>query len=137
MRFGLALILFLVLFAPRAGADTVSTPAYVNFLLDHFQTPDLAPGESGPFTFVFNNTYPWTMSNISLRLEVYRYREIDADLAVDASWPYLGPDFVDNASFNHHRMFDPVVPRNLSAGAPAGAVSCAMQLTVALFVIKK
>ena len=115
MRFALAAVVFLLLFVPHGSADTVSSPEYVNFLLDHFQTPDLAPGESGPFTFVFNNTYDWQMSNISLRLEMYRYREIDVDLAVDASWS--GPDFFEGTN-NYHRGVDPRVPRSLSAHGP-------------------
>jgi len=114
MRSGpvLALLLVLILLpaaAPPAAAHTVGSPAWVNFLLDHFLTPDLAPGESGPFQLTFTNTYPWTMSNVTLRLEVYRYLEIDVSLPVDASWRPNGPSFFDASGNDHGLAIEPPV----------------------------
>ena len=102
------LLLVLLLFPPTVGAHHIGSPRNVSFLLDHFLTPDLAPGERGPFTLTFRNTYPWNMTNVSLRLEVYRYREIDVDLPVLANWTG-GPDFVDDVGIDRGQSYEPVV----------------------------
>jgi len=113
MRSGPAIVLLLALLlpvgAPVARAHTVGSPAYVNFLLDHFLTPDLAPGESGPFRVTFTNTYPWNLSDVLLRFEVYRYREIDVSIPVDATWTRVGPSFVDEFGTDHGLAIEPAV----------------------------
>ena len=109
MRRGLAVLLFLIVLVPPAGAHTVGDPGWVNFLLDHFQTPDLAPGESGELSFTFNNTYPWRMLNPYLTLEIYEYREIDVARPVDANWSGPGPYFVDLAGARE-RFIHPPIP---------------------------
>lgn len=101
MHRALVALLPLLLLVPSAGAHTLGgsfsagSPAFVNFLLDGFTTPDLAPGEGGTIRFTLNNTYPWRMEAVVLQLEIYRYLEIDVDLAVDASWPHARPQFRD------------------------------------------
>lgn len=123
-----ALLLLLALLLPVAAPpsrahDFISSPAYVNFLLDHFLTPDLAPGESGPFRVTFTNAYsnPWTMSNVSLRFEIYRYLEIDVSLAVDASWRDDGPSFFDSSGTDHGLAIEPpVLGSNLTGTLPPG-----------------
>lgn len=114
MRSGPAILLLAVLLLPlapaaRAHPDPPWSPAYVNFLLDHFQTPDLAPGESGPFRVTVTNAYPWTMSSVSLRFEVYLYREIDVRVPVTGAWPHPGPSFVDEFGADHGLAIEPLV----------------------------
>ena len=111
MRRAIALlVLLLIVLAPAANGHTVGNPTYVNFLLDHFETPDLAPGESGPFRVTFTNTYPWDMANITLRFEVYLYREIDLDLAVDTAWRFDFPAFEDPGGTVHRLAYEPPIP---------------------------
>jgi hypothetical protein len=114
MRRAVSAVLLALLLGPAsvpvADAHTIGSPAYVNFLLDHFETPDLAPGERGGFRVVFTNPYPWNMSVITLRFEVYRYREIDVDLTVDAAWRRDGPSFVDEFGTDWGLGIEPTVP---------------------------
>ena len=113
MRSGPAIVLLVVLLlpvgVPVARAHTIGSPGYVNFLLDHFLTPDLAPGESGPFRVTFTNTYPWNLSDVLLRFEVYRYREIDVSIPVDATWTHEGPSFVDEFGADSGLAIEPAV----------------------------
>lgn len=81
--------------APPAAAHQIGYPGWTNFLLDRTEAPDLAPGESGTYSVVFNNSYPWNMTDIRLRFEVFRYRQLDLDEPVDpATWRGPGPSFV-------------------------------------------
>ncbi|HEV8594507.1 MAG TPA: hypothetical protein VGR51_03160 [Thermoplasmata archaeon] len=110
MHRGLIVFLLLMLVVPVAQAHTVGSPAYVNLLLQSFSTPDLAPGERGPFQVTVSNPYPWMMRNIALLFEVYRYREIDVDRPVNASsWAGPGPSFFDPAGFDHGLAYAPFV----------------------------
>ncbi|MEK6852111.1 MAG: hypothetical protein AABY30_06200 [Candidatus Thermoplasmatota archaeon] len=113
MRRALSVLLLALLLAPvaspAASAHTVGSPAYVNFLLDHFQTPDLAPGERGEFRVTFTNMYPWNMSDIRLRFEVYRYREIDVSIPVDVTWTHDGPSFFDEFGTDYGLAIEPPV----------------------------
>lgn len=118
MRPALPWLLLLVLVLPSAEGHDVGSPAYVNQLFPDFETPDLAPGESGPFRFNVTNPYPWTMQNIRLRLEVYRYREIDADLPVNGTWNHPGPSFFDPFGIDHGLAYEPPVPPIVSGGPP-------------------
>ncbi|HYS72227.1 MAG TPA: hypothetical protein VEM95_07370 [Thermoplasmata archaeon] len=107
-----ALFLLLLLVRPAGAAPPgIGYPGWVNAILDRFQTPELAPGESGRLSFVFTNPYPWVMTNITLHLEIYRYREIDLDLAVNSQWQ--GPVFVDDSGNLRGTSIDP--PVNASA----------------------
>jgi len=117
MRRALPFLVLLVLLAPTAGAHPIGSPADVNYLLDHFRTPDLAPGERGRLSLEFANPYPSLMTNIFLELQVYRYREIDVDLLVDGSWPGPGPDFVDDSGTNWYRTIQPLVAPSLNSSA--------------------
>jgi hypothetical protein len=76
----------------------VGSPGYIFHLLDHFQTPDLAPGESGVFRLFLNNTYPYQMRSVVLTLEIYRYADLDRTLPVDANWSFARPAFYDLTS---------------------------------------
>jgi len=117
MRRWVAVLLLTVLLAPSAGAHPIGSPAFVNLILAEFQTPDLAPGESGEFRLAATNPYPWSMRNIALRVEVYRYREIDVDRDVNAStWPGPGPSFFDSAGIDRGLGIEPLVP-DLPAGS--------------------
>lgn len=120
MHRGLAALLPLFLLTASAQAHPagdpfpVGNPRYVNFLLDGFATPDLAPGESGDMHFTFRNTYPWRMTNVSLMLEVYVYLEKDVELPVDAAtWPHDRPAFrdpLDSTGREHRLAFAPLIP---------------------------
>jgi len=113
MRRGWAALLLTLLVAsvavPTTRGHTIGDPGDVNFLLDHFSWPDLEPGETGTIRLTFTNTYPWNMSGVLLRFEIYRYVELDRDLAVNSTgWPGPGPDFVDSG-FNYGQGFAPPV----------------------------
>src|SRR5881628_1830113 len=101
MHRALAALLFLLLFAvnteahPLGGSFSVGHPGYVNFMMDHFQWPDLAPGGSGVIHFFLNNTYPYRMQSAVLRLEIYRYVDLDVSLPVDTNWTYARPSFYE------------------------------------------
>lgn len=116
MRRGFAVLLLLALVVPTTEAHTVGSPAYINGLLKDFETPDLAPGESGAFRFNLTNPYPWTMRNITLRFEVYRYREIDVDRPVDANWTHAGPSFFDPFGNDYGLAYSPPVPPLVPGG---------------------
>ncbi len=116
MHRGLALLLPLLLVAATARAHplgdfSVGNPAYVTSLLANFVTPDLAPGESGEFRFVFTNTYPWRMESIGLRLEIYLYRQANVAREVNGStWPYTRPAFVDSSGIDRGLAYEPLIP---------------------------
>jgi len=108
----LAALLPLLLFAPTVqahplgGSFSVGRPGYVNFLLDHFTWPDLAPGESGAITFFLNNTYPYRMRSIVVTLEIFRYADLDRTIPVDANWTFARPNFYDlTTGFEGNRSF--------------------------------
>ncbi len=110
-----AAVLLLILLAsaapPTGQAHRIGNPEWVSFLLDHAQTPDLAPGEGGTFSVVVNNTFPWPIKNISLTFEVYRYREVDVDLPVNTSaWTGPGPYFLQQSGDLDYAIEPPVPP---------------------------
>jgi len=88
---GLASLLALVALAPPAGAQDFGEVGKVNRLISVFETPQLAPGESGPFRFELNVTYAEPIANVTLTAEIYRYATIDESIPVDAAWPYAYP----------------------------------------------
>lgn len=101
MHRAIAALLPLLLLAPTVqahplgGSFSVGYPGYVNFLLDDFQWPDLAPGESGTIRFFLNNTYPYRMRSVVLTLEIFEFADLDRTLTVDANWTFARPNFYD------------------------------------------
>lgn len=98
-----ALLPFLLLVPTVQGHDlggsfSAGNPAYLFRLIDGFQRLDLAPGESGAIRFTLNNTYPYRMQSIVLRLEIYRFVDLDRTLPVDANWAFARPAFYDLAT---------------------------------------
>ncbi len=98
MMRALALLLALLLLlvpstAPARAAEDFGAVGVVNKLVNVTATPQLAPGESGDFVFVFHSTYPagMTMFNVSLNVSIYRYATVDASAPVDSSWTYPYP----------------------------------------------
>ncbi len=78
---------------PVRAAQDFGAVGVVNNLINVTSTPQLAPGQSGDFDFVFHSTYPagMTMYNVSLNVSIYRYATVDTSVAVDANWTYPYP----------------------------------------------
>lgn len=99
MRAVALLVAFLLLLAmpsaapARAAAQDFGAVGVVNNLINVTSTPQLAPGDSGPFDFQFRSSYPagMTMYNVSLNVSIYRYATVDASISVDGNWTYPYP----------------------------------------------
>lgn len=88
----LALLLTVVaLSPPPAAAGDFAEIGKVNKLVSILETPQLAPGESGPFRFVFNSTYTEPIENVRLNASIYQYATIEQSIPVDDNWPYAFP----------------------------------------------
>lgn len=87
----LVLLLFLTLLLPSGAADDPTSVESANTVLSDFTTPQLAPGESGDFSFVFTNPNENSMTNISLTMAIYMYKSPSEERLVDNSWstPYI------------------------------------------------
>lgn len=89
----LALLLALLSWPPSAAAEDFGAVGKVNNLINVFETPQLAPGESGVFRFELNSTYAEPIYNVTLSVGVYMYATIEEALPVDDSWGYPYPQF--------------------------------------------
>jgi len=89
----LALGVFLVvaLLVPTAKGEDFGAVTKVSGLIRVKETPQLAPGDSGRFAFWFNSTYSGNITNVRLKVSIYRYATIDQSTPVDSSWPYAFP----------------------------------------------
>jgi hypothetical protein len=77
--------------SPTVRAIDFGAIGNVNKLIDVLSTPQLAPGESGPFTFQFNVTYAQPIFNVRLNASIYEYATIDGTIPVDITWHYPYP----------------------------------------------
>jgi len=81
------LLLSLILLLPyAAAADDPTRVDRVNKLLSNFSTPQLAPGESGPFSFDVVNTNENIMTNVSLTMSIYMFATAEESKIVDDNW---------------------------------------------------
>ncbi len=92
-----ALCLFaLLVIAPSVQAHPeVRDPGQVNKILMYgtFQTPSLAPGETGTLAFDLHNPYVMNMTNVVLNVSMYGYAEQDISMDLDGSWRWEFPRF--------------------------------------------
>ncbi|MFW6195760.1 MAG: hypothetical protein ACOC5D_00360 [Thermoplasmatota archaeon] len=72
-------------------ADKISSPSNVNQILSDFSDIDMSPGEDSQFSFDFYNPYDSSMKNISLDIEIYRFRDFNENDGID--------DLEDSISF--------------------------------------
>jgi len=91
MALVLVALLMAMLLAPATRAEDFAEIGKVNTLIRVQETPQLAPGESGPFVFYFNSTYSEPIQDVRLNASIYRYATIDESIAVDRAWPYAYP----------------------------------------------
>ena len=81
------LLLSMMLLLPYvAAADDPTRVDRVNKLLSNFSTPQLAPGESGTFSFDVVNTNENNMTNVSLTMSIYMFATAEESKIVDDSW---------------------------------------------------
>ncbi|MFQ6106077.1 MAG: hypothetical protein ACE5QF_00605 [Thermoplasmata archaeon] len=88
----LVLLLLVVLLIPHvAAADDPTRVDRVNKLLSNFSTPQLAPRESGPFSFDVVNENENDMTNVSLTMSIYMFKSASVEKVVNSSWdtPYI------------------------------------------------
>lgn len=86
MRAALPLLALLIL-AIGAGSATADDPAVehpgaVNKLLQEFQTPTIAPGDSAIFSFAIHNPYANVMRDLTLVAEIYQYATIEGNRSI-------------------------------------------------------
>ena len=98
LALALCLLLAVPFFAPTSAAEDFGSVAKVNRLINVRETPQLAPGESGRFTFYLNSTYTEAVQNVRLNASIYRYATIDESSAVDGGWAYPYPQIAESAS---------------------------------------
>jgi hypothetical protein len=98
LALALCLLLLVPLFTPGSAAEDFGAVAKVNRLINIRETPQLAPGESGRFTFYLNSTYTVPVQNVRLNASIYRYATIDESVAVDRNWAYSYPRIDGNSS---------------------------------------
>ena len=87
-----------VLPAPPVHAIDFGEVGAVNKLLDIVSTPQLAPGESGPFNLQLNESYSEPIVNVRLNATIYEYATIEQTTPIDASWPYPYPIINESGS---------------------------------------
>ena len=104
-----ALLLVLLLASPRAAAEDFATVGNVNKLIDVTEAPQLAPGDTGTFSFLFNSTYTDPIYNVSLNVSVYEYATIDGSQRVDSGWSYPYPVINDTSRGREWRWNAPIV----------------------------
>lgn len=88
------LVLFLsilVIVSQLAVADDPTRVDRVSKLLSNFRTPQLAPGESGRFSFDLVNENENNMTNVSLTMSIYMFATANTKKDVDSNWdtPYI------------------------------------------------
>jgi len=86
-----ALALMFLLFVaglapPPASGQDYGDVGKVNRLISVFDTPQLAPGESGAFRFEFNSTYAEPIYDVTLNVSIYMYATIEEAIPVDSAW---------------------------------------------------
>lgn len=64
-------------------ADKISSPSNVNQILSDFSDIDMSPGEDSQFLFDFYNPYNSSMKNISLEIEIYRFRDFNEKVGIN------------------------------------------------------
>lgn len=84
-------ILIMLLFPQPAVADDPTRVDRVNKILGNFKTPQLAPGESGTFSFNITNENENVMRNITLTMSIYMFATAETSEIVDNNWstPYI------------------------------------------------
>jgi hypothetical protein len=97
LALALCLLLVVPFFIPGSAAEDFSAIAKVNKLINIRETPQLAPGESGRFTFYLNSTYTEDVQNVRLNASIYRYATIDESSAVDGKWAYSYPQIAESS----------------------------------------
>jgi hypothetical protein len=81
------LLLSLMLLVPfTAAADDPTRVDRVNKLLSNFSTPQLAPGESGEFSFDVVNNNENNMTDVTLTMSIYMFATAEETTDVDDSW---------------------------------------------------
>ncbi len=91
MKAGLLTLVVLLSLLTPASAEDVSAPGKVNRILTSFETPVLAPGESGELRFVLHNPYRSPISTVVLVADIYRFATIEETRFVDGSWEWCEP----------------------------------------------
>jgi hypothetical protein len=94
----LALLVLAVVVFPPATAEDWGAVGKVNKLISVQASPELAPGDSGPFQFYFNSSYTEPMINVTLTANIYRYATIEESIPVDSSWPYAYPKIAETGT---------------------------------------
>jgi hypothetical protein len=93
-----AVLVGILVSSASAAAEDFAAVGKVNKLIQVFETPQLAPGESGVFRFELNSTYTEPMLNTTLDVGIYRYATIEESVPVDGSWPYAYPQIAEAAA---------------------------------------
>lgn len=97
----LSVAVFLLL-VPAARADS-NDPRDVgnqNKIIKVLESPQLAPGDSGTFTFNFTNPHAFRMQNILLNVSIYQYATIEESLPVDMNWRWAYPRIRESTGAN-------------------------------------
>jgi hypothetical protein len=98
LALALCFLLVVPFLAQASAAEDFGAFAKVNRLFSFRETPQLAPGESGRFTFYLNSTYTEDVQSVRLNASIYRYATIDESAAVDAGWAYPYPQIAGSTS---------------------------------------
>ena len=96
----LVLLTVATLLAPAATAEDFGAVGKVNKLVNIRETPELAPGDCGKFSFEFNSTYsdPEPIRAVRLNASIFMYATIDESVPVDSAWPYAYPKISETGS---------------------------------------
>lgn len=94
----IALLVALVALLPPAAAEDFGAVGKVNKLINVFETPQLAPGESGVFRFELNSTYTDPILFANLTVGVYRYATIEESVPVDGTWTFPYPQIAESTA---------------------------------------
>jgi hypothetical protein len=116
LALALCLLLLVPLFTPGSVAEDFGAVAKVNRLINIRETPQLAPGESGRFTFYLNSTYTEDVQNVRLNASIYRYATIEESSTVDGNWAYPYPQIAESSSPGRREWV--WIASTLAAGSP-------------------
>jgi hypothetical protein len=116
LALALCLLILVPFLAPASAAEDFGAVAKVNKLINVRETPQLAPGESGRFTFYLNSTYTEAVQTVRLNATIYRYATIDESFAVDSGWSYPYPQIAESTSPGRREWI--WTTPNLPAGNP-------------------